>query len=205
MTTLADLAPALQSLFGPTADALARSCGFVRRQRLFSGSPFLQTCVFTWVAHPDATLEQFTATAASLGLDVSPQAIDQRLDDAAEFFRRALQQALSRVVAASPRALPLLDRFAAVYLDDSTSIGLPAALAAQFPGCGGSTPAAGRACVKFLLRWEARSAQVCALQPHPGRAADTTLADGLPLPPRGSLRLADLGFFKLSALRELDR
>jgi len=59
--------------------------------------------------------------------------------------------------------------------------------------------------MKVLLRWEVRSAQVSALRPGPARVGDTTLADELPLPERGALRLGDLAFFKLQALYDLDQ
>src|SRR5260370_24896569 len=157
-TTLDSLAVVLQDLLGATADATARSCGFIKRQRAFSGSSFLQTCLFTWIDNPDATLEQFTVTAASLGLDVSRQAIDQRLDDAATFFRLMLQAALQRAFVASGRALPLLQPFNGTYLDDATHISLPAELADLFPGCCGPTASARAATMKIMLRWDVHSA-----------------------------------------------
>jgi hypothetical protein len=197
------LAPALQDLFGAAADATARSCQFIKRQRLFCGSSFLQTCVFTWIDNPDASLEQFTATAAALGLDVSRQAIDQRLDDAAEFFRLMLERSLQRAFTTPGRVLPLLEPFHGVYLDDATHLRLPPELAALFPGCGGVTADAGAATMKVLLRWEVHAACVAGLRLSSSRCGDTTLADELPLPPRGALRLGDLGFFKLPMLRDL--
>lgn len=195
-TTLAELAPSLQSLLGEEADRLARQCGFVKRQRVFCGSSFLQTCLLTWLEHKDATLEQFVATAASLGVSVSVQGFDRRLDDAADFFRSVLRQALQQAIDPAPRALPLLDRFAGVYLDDCSTVSLPAQLAEQFQGCRGCLSGA-----KLLLRWEVRSARLEALQLHPARAADTELAELLPGLANGSLRIFDLGFFKIAALR----
>src|SRR5262245_21438963 len=104
MTTVEALASTLQGLFGPAADALARDCGFVRRQRVVAGSSFLQTCVFTWMRHPDATLEQLVATAASLGLDLAVQSFDERLAlPAAEFFRLVLSRCLQQAFAPCPR------------------------------------------------------------------------------------------------------
>lgn len=204
MDTLAALAPPLQALFTRDADEVARECGFVKRRRVFSGSSFLRTCVLTWVRRPDATLEQLTATAASIGLDVATQSLDERLGlPAAEFLRLMLSRCLALAFAPRARTLPLLGRFAGVYLDDCTHVALPAGLAGLFPGCGGPTPEAGAASLKVLLRWEVLSARVCALQPGTARKGDTTLAGELPPPPPGSLRLADLGFFKLQALRGL--
>jgi Transposase DDE domain len=206
VTTVESLAAPLQAVFTHDADQIARDCRFVRRQRVFSGSSFLQTCAFTWVRHPDATLEQLVATAASLGLDVAVQSLDERIDfPAAEFFRLMLQRCLGVALAPCPRDLPLLDRFAGVYLDDCTHVTLPAGLAGLFPGCGGSTAQAGVSSLKILLRWEVRSAQLTALPPRSARQGDTTLAEELPLPPARALRLADVAFFKLQTLYDLDQ
>jgi hypothetical protein len=44
---------------------------------------FNQTLVFGFLANPQATLEELTQTAATLGVEISPQALDQRFTAAA--------------------------------------------------------------------------------------------------------------------------
>jgi len=86
---------------------------------------------------------------------LSPQALHKRFTPvAAEFLREVLLGAVGQLVAAQPAAVPLLRRFAGVYVEDSTVVPLPDALRETFPGCGGNTPGAGLAAIKAHVRWE---------------------------------------------------
>jgi hypothetical protein len=210
MTTLADLAATLQTLFTSDATEAAHDTGFVRRARKLTGPLFAQTVTFGWLHDPAASLADLAALAADLGTPVSASAIDQRFGPAAAAFLQAL---LARTLhAADPADLDpgpataargtLLDRFTAVYIDDSTTISLPPSLAEFFPGCGGSH---GRvAALKVPLRLELRHGGLEVSDLQPGRACD--LAGPLPHAPlpKGSLRLADLGYYSLEALQEYD-
>ena len=141
MLVLTELATTLQTLFTTEADALACETGFVRRKRAFTGATFVQTLVFGWLHQPHASLDDLAEVAADLGVEVSPQAIDQRLSgSAADLLMRLLATALHHAWSANPAAVPLLERFTSVHVFDTTTVTLPAALAALFPGCGGTTP-----------------------------------------------------------------
>jgi hypothetical protein len=203
MLVLTELAADLQTLFTTEADALARETGCVRRQRVFTGAALVQTLVFGWLHQPHASLDDLAEVAADRGADVSPQAIDQRLNGrAADLLVRLLAAALHRAWAASPAtAVPLLQRFAGLYVYDTTTITLPAALRPLFPGCGGRTPADGQAALKCHTELELRTGTLD-LVLGPGRQPDAAseLARR-PLPP-GSLRLADRGFFNLEVFAE---
>jgi hypothetical protein len=71
LTTLTELAETMQALLTTKADELARSSGFVRRERKVRGSNFAQTLVFTAMADPKAPESRIHATAALVGLEVS--------------------------------------------------------------------------------------------------------------------------------------
>src|SRR4029077_18917311 len=123
-------------------------------------------------------------------LNVSKQGLDQRLDArAADCLWRLVQAANQQLFAASPETIPLLRRFTGVVIDDCTSLGLPAELARQFPGCGGSDPEAAQAGIKLLIRVEAPSGQFQALQAGAARASERTLSKPLPPLSQGSLHL----------------
>lgn len=204
MITVPQLALTLQTLFTTTAEPLARQTGFVRRASKLSGAVFAQTVVFTWLADPDATLESMAQTAAGLGTPISPQGLDQRFHPAAaRFLERLLANAMTLVVTANPVTIPLLRRFAGVFVQDSTVIRLPDALEKDWPGCGGSTDSACKAAIKFFVRLDLTSGALTRLIPLPARVSDaaTTVADDdLPV---GSLRLGDLGFFDIEEFRRL--
>ncbi len=111
--------------------------------------------------------------------------------------------AITRVVAAAPVAVPILNRFTAVYLQDSSTIILPDALADVWQGCGGSTPQHTAAALNLQVRIELRTGQLAGPQLQDGRASDQAAALPTVLP-SGSLRLADLGYWSLDALQALD-
>jgi len=194
--TLDQLADALRTLFTTDADQAAKDSGLIRRQRKLTGAQFVQTLVFHWLENPEATIEEIIED-----LDLSEAAFNERFNDrAAECLRRVLEKALNLVFAARPEAIPLLRRFAAVSVEDVTIIGLPAELAEQFPGCGGSDPQGGKAGWKLLTRWDVTTGRLEIRPPAPARDSERTLAEGLaPLPPN-SLRLRDLGSFDLERL-----
>jgi hypothetical protein len=200
-TSLPDLATELQALLTTAAARAAAESAFVRRRRALDGPSFVQGLVFGWLDRPAATLEDLLAAVADAGADLTAQALDQRFTAAAaDCLRRVLAAAVARVVAADPPAQPLLERFCGVYLLDSTTVALPAALAGLWPGCGGSTAAAGKAALKAQVRWEVRSGTLEGLALSAGRGADAAAGLATAALPAGSLRLADLGYFDLRAL-----
>ena len=155
MLTLARLAATLQPLLTSVADAAARESGMVRRRGKVTGATFVQTLTFGWLAHPAASLSQLTQVAAACGLAISPQGLDDRFTEAAaRCLKAVLAAAMRRVLAADPVALPVLRRFNGVYVWDSTTITLPDALAAVWPGCGGRVATNTRAALKVQVRWE---------------------------------------------------
>ena len=190
------LAAALQTLLTTTADRAAKDSGFVRRVRKMTGAGFVQSLVLGWMADPHAKLEDLATT-----LGIAVQSLQERFNDqAVDCLRRVLGAAMGYLFEARPETIPLLRRFTAVAIDDSTAVALPAALAGEYPGCGGSDPDAGRAGLKVLARLEAITGRLELSEPAPGSASDRTLHATSPPLPRGSLRLADLGFFDLERM-----
>src|SRR5438128_6574021 len=130
MTTVPQLVAALQQVFTTTAETLARTTGFVQRRSKLTGALFAQTLVFGWLANPQISLGGLTQVAAALGVAISAQALDERFTEgAAVFLEELLNAAVQTVIAADPVAIPLLERFTAVVLLDSSTIALPSALA----------------------------------------------------------------------------
>ncbi len=206
MTTIADLAQTLQTIMTTTADVAARRTGFVQRASKLTGAAFVQALVFGWLANPHATLEALAQAAAAVGVAISPQGLDQRCGEAAAFFlAEVLGAAVRAVVAAEPVAIPLVQRFTAVALLDSSTVVLPDALAPWWPGCGGggATATKAQAALKLHVRFDLRSGALAGPLVTDGRTNDAAAPPlGAPLPP-GALRVADLGFFDLSAFKAL--
>ena len=203
MATIPQVTAALQDVLTTAAEAAGRATGFVQRASPLTGATFTQTLVFGFLATPDPALEELAQTAATVGVPVSPQALDQRFTPAAAAcLECVLSQAITRVVAAAPVAVPLLERFTAVYLQDSSTIVLPDALAPVWQGCGGSTSEHTAAALKLQVRLELRTGQLSGPQLQDGRASDHEPALPTVLP-AGALRLADLGYWSLDELQTL--
>jgi len=197
--TLDKLADSLQTLFTTTADQAAKDSGMIQRQRTITGAGFVQTLVFGWLDDPKATLDDLGDE-----LGVSKQGLDQRLDArAADCLWRVVTTATQQLFAASPETIPLLRRFSRVVVDDCTSLGLPAELAQQFPGCGGSDPEAGQAGLKLLVRFEVTTGQFQAMERGAARDSERTLVQRVPAVSPGTLHLADLGFFDYDELAKI--
>lgn len=196
MLSVAECAGALKPLFTTEADRIAAETGFVKRQRLLTGATFAQTLVFGWLQNPRASLERL---ADSVG--ASRQALHQRLTaPAIAFLAQLLAHALQLVWNTVPAVVPLLQRFNGIYAEDCTSVTLSDACAADFPGCGGSTAADGKAALKIYTRYELCSGAITELAFQPGRSPDVLAGQTYAVLPAGSLRLADLGFFDLDVL-----
>jgi hypothetical protein len=142
MTSIPQVAKALRTVLTTTANRAARATRFVQRRSKLSGAKFVQTLVFGWLANPAATYEELAQTAATLGVKITAQGLEQRFTEAAaQCVERVLQAAVRQVIAAAPVAIPLLQRFTAVYVDDSTQVQLPAVLAEVWAGSGGGARA----------------------------------------------------------------
>jgi hypothetical protein len=209
MTTIAELAETLQTVLTTTAEAAARATGAVRRRSKLGGAGLVQTLVLGWLHQPAASLGQLGQMAATLGVAITPQGLDQRFTpQTADCLERVLAAAVREVVASAPVAVPILARFSAVTAQDSSTIALPAALADRWRGTGhGTDPtAATSAAVKLQVRVDLCTGRLEGPLLEDGRAADQVAPlqaqRVAPLPPR-ALRLSDLGYFSLDVLQAL--
>jgi len=205
MTSIPQIAKALRTVLTTTANRAARATRCVQRRSKLSGAKFVQTLVFGWLANPDATYEELAQTAATLGVRISPQGLEQRFTAAAaQCVERVLQAAVQQVITAAPVAIPLLQRFSAVYVDDSTQVQLPAVLADLWAGSGGGARAGDQtAALKLQVRLDLKRGALSGPFVQAGRASDRTSPTQHAPVPAGSLRLADLGYFALAVLQRL--
>lgn len=206
MTTIAQVATAMQEVLGPVADRAACATGFVQRRSKLTGAAFVQTLVFGWLAQPQASLAQLAQTAATVGVPITPQGLDARFTSAAaDCLREVLERAVRAVISTDPVAIPILRRFTQVAIQDCTVISLPAALGERWPGCGGSTPTSGVAALKLSVQLDLLHGTLTGPHLEAGRTSDRATVVAEAALPAGSLRLTDLGFFSTADLAALDR
>jgi Transposase DDE domain len=203
MPIIDQVADAMQDILITIAHHLARETQFVQRESKLDGATFVQTLVFTYLADPDATLDQLTQTAAALGVDITPPGLTQRFTpQAATFLQCVLAAALRRVLAADPLAIPVLEQFTGVFIEDSTIIVLPEELRELWRGCGNAREQ-GDAALKLTLRLDLLTGLLAGLSLHDGRRHESAAAHPITSLPADSLYLVDLGFFSLERLQQI--
>lgn len=180
----------------------ARKTGFVKRLRDIHPFHFVCALVYGILA---AALPSLETQSSCLPVKVTRQALDKRFTKAAAAFMEVcLAAVMRRAVAIQTGKLEteLLKPFARVKVLDSSSWDLPEGQRKLFPGSGGDASAAN---CKLLLCYEYKGGLLDSVQLLPGSHPDTKYAANIPkhVEP-GELILADLGFVKISALREID-
>jgi hypothetical protein len=143
----------------------------------------------------DASYSQLRHSAASLGVHVSNQAIEQRFGQGSvRLLRALLDETISQVISSEASAPEVLARFNGVYVQDGTVISFPSRLAKPWPG--GSQEAA----VRVQGRLELGSGSLAGLWLQAGREAERSgPAISTPLPV-GSLFHGDMNYFTLSEM-----
>lgn len=194
MRIVSGVARTLQRLLGQTAEVAARVSETIRRRRKFTGSGLVSMLVLGFLKKPRATSSDLARTAAELGIDVTPQAVSKRFTSALiACLREVFERAAAEVVLGETRTIPLLEKFTAVRVGDSSTILLPDEMAEQFPGCGG-TDGSGKAALKLQVEWNQRDGGLKVIL-EAGRSNDSRSALMRTLPERGSLSIRDLGYF----------
>ena len=155
MITIPRMAKVLREVFEQDAPELARSMGVVQRKRKFNGMTLALLLVLGWLHEPQAGPSALARFAGTLGISISKQGIEDHWTfKTAEWLYEVLLRAIGCLISAKAVAIPLLQRFAGVYLEDGSSIVLPDALERSWRGCrGGNQQSTGtKAGVKLTLR-----------------------------------------------------
>jgi Transposase DDE domain len=203
MANVSQIEQCLKQVLEERANVLARETGCIKRQRKWSGADLIQTLVFGWLTHPDASLETLASTAAIREVYVSDTAVHTRFNEScARFLHAVLEEMVSVLVhAEQPVPLELLHRFSSVVLEDSSSIALPEELAECWQGSGGGM-GGGEAAIKLHVRWDLTHGQLFGPSLTDGRVSDQRSPFRQMCLPVGSLYIADLGYFDLEAAME---
>src|SRR5437763_1873265 len=206
MTSIAQVETAMSHILTQRANVLTKETGAIRRVRKFRGADLLQTLVFGWMQHPDASLEQLSSTAAIAAVQVSDTAVHKRFSKACASFLHAILEELLTVIVQAEMVKPpkVLRRFSAVVVEDSSTITLPEELAQLWRGCGGNQRHTAAA-LKLHVRWELLRGRLWGPALTEGRCSDHHSPLALEELPEGSLDVADLGYFSLGEMAQRHR
>lgn len=203
MSILTQVSEKMTQILQTTADQAALDCRFVERQRKLTGGAFAQTVIFGWLENPQASYADLAEMAATLDMDVSRQAIAQRMTpEGAEMLKTVLEAIATEAIRPEPQTLPGLNTFTGVYVQDSTWIALPDELHAVWKGPRCRTQQQ-KASLKLQVRFEVHTGSFDHFHLTDGVTGDSKAEKAFPLLPAGSLRLADLGYFSLEEFERL--
>ena len=208
MMTVPRMASVLRKVFEQEAPALAREMGVIQRERKVNGATLLLLLVLGWLHQPQAGPSALARFAGSLGVTISKQGIEEHWTyRTAQWLYEVLLRAVQSLISAKAVAVPLLQRFAGVYIEDGSTIRLPDGLEDYWRGCrGGNGQAKGtKAGVKLTLRLELSEGKLSGPLLQDGRSHESTsLLQQVPLV-KGALWIADLGYFALVRLAQLSK
>jgi hypothetical protein len=196
----------VQSLFHERADFLARETAFVQRTTPITGSVFAQTLVFGFLTRPDASYTQLRHITAAQGVMVTAQAIEKRMTErAATFMLRLLEATVGCAMSGDPVALAIFSRFEGVYLQDGSTIALPAALASIWKGGGNKKKGAGESGIQLQIRLNLKTGEMQGPSLQAARCSEVKGALSMqeaPLP-KGALWVVDMGFFSIATMLQM--
>lgn len=204
MNMIAKAAAALQGVFGASADIANEESKVIQRKRKFTPQTLAQAFVLALLQNPKANSEDIASMAAASGIEISPQAVEQRYSSRlAEFFQGLFRQMTQQIMSSDTALAPILERFIEVILIDSSVITLPDSQQENFRGCGGSYEG-GKAALKLQTELELRGGELRCVQIEQGRSPDGASDRQNVASTPGSLRVADLGYFNLPVLERID-
>lgn len=208
MASIPQVSRAMRRLFEEEAEPLARQVGL--RQRTIRLALLAYLLVLGWWQHPQAGPSALARFGGSLGLKLEKQEVDCHFTERTALWLLALlRRAVQVVVCAQGVALPLLQQFTAVLVEDGSTISLPPALKRVWAGCGGNTAKQTKAesqteaALKVTVRFDLLGGRLDGPHVQAGRQHELRSVLREQRMPRGSLWLADLGDFTLKWLRSL--
>ncbi len=200
MATITQVAETFQKVLGEQVEVLARESGFIQRQVTICGSGFVQAWVMAGQGKRSASYSDLSQAASSLGMPISAQGLEQRLNErSAQFMKAVLELALKEKVSGlAQSAFPILEKFNGVHLRDSSTIGLPQSLKDVWKGTGNQNGET--AALKLQVSWEYSRGALDGLCLQDGFCQDQTSPYQNMELPAGALHLGDLGYFSLGKL-----
>jgi len=184
-------------------ESIARSTNFVQRKSKLTGYLFATAIMFSLLIHSTPTLEQLVGLLELYinDLELSREAIHQRINKYAVDFLKALLSRAIQIRFASLPKIKLLRQFNSIKIMDSTSFQLPENLAPLFSGSGGNASAAA---AKIQFEYDLKSCEFSYLV-ESGNSPDNCQENSfLANIHKKDLIIRDLGYFNIAIFKKVD-
>lgn len=184
-------------------DKVARKTGFIKRTGKFDASTFAAFNIFLSHDMCDKSLVTLCAKlAANYGILMSPQALNERFnEEAVEFLQKLFNEIIlnqNEILKEHKNSL----HFNRIILNDSTGYSLPSKFCNEYKGSGGSSS---KSAIKIQLQYDLLSGSFLCCDFFSGTVTDSNYLETMnsqTMP--GDLRLADLGYYKIDYLKQID-
>ena len=207
MLSISRVTRQLKQLFEQDAPELAKHMGM--RERTMSFTQLALLLVLGWWSQPQSGPSALSRFAGSLGLTLTKQTVDCHWTPrTADWLLALLRRAVQQVVQGPSVSLAWMKPFTAVWVEDGSTICLPAALAKVWRGCGGKAvsadkPDKSKAALKITVRWNLKDGELNGPHLQAGRQHELRSVLCSQHMAKGSLWLADLGYWSLMYLSTL--
>jgi hypothetical protein len=183
--------------FSDKVEATARQTKFVRRTSEITGLNYLKAIVLGFLEKPSASLNELAQSFLDVGVEVTPQGVDERINAFSVVFLRSIfSQALEIFKNKCPLPLAVLQQFSAINIVDSSTKSLPENMADEYPGCG---RVGAKAAMKIQLVFDFLHGNLKQVAMETGLDSDQGYREYLQVVEGGSLTIVDLGYFCLDA------
>lgn len=186
-------------------EEIARETGFVKRKGKIKAWEFVCLCCFMDVEIANNTLVSLcTKLSAKIGLVISNQALDQRLNERCVKFLKKIFENLLRQTITNTTCIPSIwdEYFKRIRILDSTAFQVPESYKDTYPGSGGCSQPSG---VKIQLEYELKSGNLINVQVGAGSGSDNTFGSKIrDTIKAGDLILRDLGYFSFEDFLDVE-
>lgn len=201
MSSITQIGTKIREILYDAAEKAAKKVHLIQRRGKVTAANLCQTLVFGWWENPDATLEELAQVGRSVGLDITPQGLDQRwTEKTAAYLKQVLEEVVARKMRGNGLELPGMEAFSHVYVEDSSVVSLPKEMAEVWKGLGGKGTGSA---VKLQTRLDLKQGELDGPHLVDGKTHDRLAAEMSHAEvENGSLHLRDLGYWKMSDWHE---
>lgn len=184
-------------------DKVARKTGFIKRNGKIDASTFLAFNILLSNDMCNKSLSNLCGRlAANYGVSISPQALNERFNNESVEF---MQKIFADMILNQNEILRKQKNniiFKRILLNDATGYSLPDKFASEYRGSGGSSS---KSAIKIQLQYDLLSGSFLCCDFFSGTVNDYNYLDAMDAQTmQGDLRLADLGYYKVDYLKQID-